>query len=1372
MEYWGEETPSEESLLLVFSRLKPYCLGLLDLVRNPKNDAPFLAEMADFIRSVPAAALQPSLDYTLFPFLLLLDAAVQCREEKKADSDGGFGNAGSPLGGHAISDSVAEGMLMCLEELLMKCHLGSVNQMVVVLQKITTGAMLSHSEASEEFREGIIRCFRAMLLNLQPCSAISCSCKQRVIMPTSKSIDGAFVHHNTLSRNCVESLECLLAFLQSQNASAAVGHWLSLLLQAAELEALRGHRGSANLRKEAFLTLRVLVAKVGTADALAFFLPGVVSRFAKALYVSKNMISGAAGSSVAIEQAICGLTEFLIIVLDDKANLHSLDMPVNDIGSLAPKENNSTQSVLEALRSLPLNGHVQSANMIGDSFNQAINDDHKRKIVDHSNGERTLFVHRSKEWIDETSSNVDKLMSAAFPHLCIHPAEKVRKALVDGIQGLLLNCRCTLKRSKLMLLECLCVLVCDDADVVSMVAQESLESLFVLGEKFITKNEIADIFTSLIKVLPRVVLGSDKTIALSHAQKLLSLVYYAGPDLLVNYLQSPVNASCFLECFGLCFSHNSRFAGSMNNLILSKPLSTGYLLSIAELKTGNILSSPRNLTMDATFPVVSKISILQDEDLQSPSEYVSSVLEFPHMPPWFGIAGSPKLYLTLAGVLRLVGLSIISGQKSNMFLSVLVDNLLDQFRQLISELRMKEYGKEQWKTWYFHHGSGQLLRKTSSAVCVLNEIIYGLSEQSVNTYSTFFKKSREETLQEKKLAYDDDKSTTFKCQGSAWNTREGKDNRDATILSIGSILHEYLSPEVWDIPLDQNAPLLEHEIELDLPLHFFLDTIMLQQVILDGIGIFSIVLGKDFISSGFLHSSLYLLLRNLICSNSEIRIASDAVLRVLSVLSGHATVGHLVVANADYIIDTLCYLLRHLDINPHVPDVLAAILSYVGTARDILPLLEEPMRAVSSELEVLGRHQHPNLTIPFLKAVGEIAKASQTEASSLPDQAEIFSAHISSKILMMQKWINENHVARSSFSMCTESQALEIGSVNFDDVSLHLEYWEGLLFKFNEMKRYRRIVGSLVGSCLKAASPLVSSQKESACLVSLDIIEDVSVSLAKVEEAYKHEKQTKAAIWEAVQLLSLNDLKDGMEAADDEADENRVLPAMNIIWPYLILCLKNKVSVVVIRKCLNMLHKAVQIGGGDFFVRRFQNDGHTIWKLLTSSTFRRKPMLSNEERILLPYRSNSITSEEPMAEVSSQKIQAAVLDMITLICSDKRTSSALQTVLKKVSGIVVGIACSSMAGLKDASLRALSGLACIDSDLTWLLLADVYYSLNRRDVILPPCRDLAGISELLPAASSKKEYLFVNYAGEDLGLDIDPSSVEVVFRKMESEVLL
>ncbi|CAL9207754.1 unnamed protein product, partial [Musa hybrid cultivar] len=78
--------------------LSPYCLDLLVLLRNPKKDASFLAEMAVFLRCAPAAALQPSFEdalsshprqlfplmthYTLFPFLLLLDAAVQCREEK------------------------------------------------------------------------------------------------------------------------------------------------------------------------------------------------------------------------------------------------------------------------------------------------------------------------------------------------------------------------------------------------------------------------------------------------------------------------------------------------------------------------------------------------------------------------------------------------------------------------------------------------------------------------------------------------------------------------------------------------------------------------------------------------------------------------------------------------------------------------------------------------------------------------------------------------------------------------------------------------------------------------------------------------------------------------------------------------------------------------------------------------------------------------------------------------------------------------------------------------------------------------------------------------------------------------------------------
>lgn len=46
-----------------------------------------------------------------------------------------------------------------------------------------------------------------------------------------------------------------------------------------------------------------------------------------------------------------------------------------------------------------------------------------------------------------------------------------------------------------------------------------------------------------------------------------------------------------------------------------------------------------------------------------------------------------------------------------------------------------------------------------------------------------------------------------------------------------------------------------------------------------------------------------------------------------------------------------------------------------------------------------------------------------------------------------------------------------------------------MLLKLNEMKRYRRIVGSIVGSCLNAAVPLLGSMTESECLLALDIVE-------------------------------------------------------------------------------------------------------------------------------------------------------------------------------------------------------------------------------------------------------------------------------------------
>lgn len=118
---------SDETLAAVFAQLKPHTVALLDLLRNrgasrpsPATAASSLLSMAAFLRSAPASALQLCFDYTVFPLLLLLDAAVHCRKDDNAP--------GRSAGELEVTDAVSEGALACLEVLLTKCRLTSINQ--------------------------------------------------------------------------------------------------------------------------------------------------------------------------------------------------------------------------------------------------------------------------------------------------------------------------------------------------------------------------------------------------------------------------------------------------------------------------------------------------------------------------------------------------------------------------------------------------------------------------------------------------------------------------------------------------------------------------------------------------------------------------------------------------------------------------------------------------------------------------------------------------------------------------------------------------------------------------------------------------------------------------------------------------------------------------------------------------------------------------------------------------------------------------------------------------------------------------------------------------------------------------------------------
>ncbi|KAK7859044.1 telo2-interacting protein 1 like protein [Quercus suber] len=1336
-EFIDEEEDARRSS--VFAELKPYCVELLELLQNPTKHSSAIPALLQLFRSSHPSALQPFFDYSLFPLLLLLDAAVDCRSQQKDDTKENFMPDVQKMP-QKVSDNVAEGVLQCLEELLKKCHLRSVDQfndvllqMVVVLKKLTYGALLSPFEASEEFREGVIKCFRALLSSVLPCPDMCCACKQIRGLPTlleSRSMETSLCR--SLKYHS-ESQECLLLFLQSQTASAAVGHWLSLLLKAADTEATQGHRGSAKLRIEAFTALRVLVAKVGTADALAFFLPGVVSQFSKVFHASKTMISGAAGSVEAINQAIRGLAEYLMIVLHDDANLDGLDTSIDFIDEFNSSKYKSAQSFLDELRSLPDKAQGKGK-IVAEDSSKAINivtaksEFKEERTTGSGKGIGSLQVNRTKDWIENTSAHIDKLLGATFPHICVHPSKKVRQGLLAAIRGLLSECSRTLKKSRLMLLECLFVLAVDDSDEVSLASQEFLDDLFLLSGKNNLEHDIGEIFRRLIEKLPKVVLGREESLALSHAQQLLVVIYYSGPQLVVDHLlHSAVSAAQFLDVLAVCLSQNSLFAGSLDKLISTRRSSVGYLPSIAELKAGTNFTSNYLTIMSATPFENSMGTDIREKVVEYPPENVQKSFEIPRMPPWFVYVGSPKLYEALAGILRLVDI------RSEGHLSLITDVPLGYLRKLISEIRVKEYNNETWQSWYNRTGSGQLLRQASTAVCILNEMIFGLSDQAFHIFTRMFHKSREkrEEAQEFDAGLANGQHHKTECSlpnESVWKVSQDKGVRSNLIDCVGRILHEYLSPEVWDLP-----------------------------VIVDGIGIFNICLGRDFASSGFLHSSLYLLLENLISSNFEVRSAADAVLHVFSTTSGYPTVGHLVLENADYVIDSICRQLRHLDLNPHVPNVLAAMLSYIGVAQRILPLLEEPMRSVSVELEILGRHQHPDLTIPFLKALAELTKASKHEACSLPTKAESYFMHVKSIISDVRK------KARIGSKVCSISSSDD----EFFMSQMESEQVESISFNLNDSKRYRRTVGSIAGSCITAATPLLASTKQAACLVALDIIEGGIVALAKVEEAYRHERETKEAIEEVIRSCSLYQLQDTLDAADEGTDENRLLPAMNKIWPFLVVCIQNR-NPVAVRRCLSVISNVVQICGGDFFSRRFHTDGHHIWKFLTTSPFWKNPNLKQERTPLkLPYRSTSISLEESVSELTNLKVQIAVLNMIAELSKNRKSASALEVVLKKVSGIVVGIACSGFVRLQDATVNALLGLASIDPDLIWLLLADVYYSMKRKDMPSPPIPNLPAIGQILPPPSSPKEFLYVQYGGQSF--DIEFSSVETVFKKLHSQ---
>ncbi|CAM8943396.1 unnamed protein product [Rhodiola kirilowii] len=753
----------------------------------------------------------------------------------------------------------------------------------------------------------------------------------------------------------------------------------------------------------------------------------------------------------------------------------------------------------------------------------------------------------------ENCISSEQTIGCNFPHICVNPSKNIRMGLLVAVQGLLSKCYQTLKQSRLMFLECLCTLVCDDCKEVSKSAQEYLEHMISSSRNYEVESDITEILNSLVEKLPKLIFGNEESVVVANARQFprynLTIPVRNLSQIIFYALRCPVpfrnrtldvTASKILDTLALCLSQNALYAGSFDKLVHLNHPQWAYLPAITELNAITQFGKTRNpALLEGPKPQ------MLDTRLQGVMENGDNAYKLPRMPPCF-VRFVPESTHRKVGNLGII------------------------------------------KT-----GSGQMLRQASTAVCMLNEMIYGISDEALNFSRTMF---RAKQIGDESPQHQADNANRPNTEHN-WTIKHKTRARSQLINCI------------------------DNEFE-EVNLHSLGDTAMLHQVIIEGIGIFNICLGNDFVASGFLQSSLFILLENLICSKFEIRMSADAVLHVLAATAGHQTVGHLVIANSDYIIDSICRQLRHLDIHPHVASVLAVILSYIGVARNILPLLDEP-------------------------AIAGIVRASKGEASSMPGQAELYASHVKSEIAHFYP-----------------RQAGDSSDCNTD-------------IPLTESGIY------------PAANTGINDKND----------EDGITALAEIEAAYMIENETKEAIEEEIQTHASYDLQDTLDAASEGTDENRLLPAMNKIWPLMVVCVESKTQCMW-RRLLS---------------RRFHVDGPHFWKLLTSSPFHTKPYQKDPSPLQLP-----IQKKYHLHFIRGPHIR-----------NFKPESPA----------------CSGVTGLREASIHALSGLASVDPDLIWLLLADVYYSLKQTDSPAPPTSEFPDLSQILPPPDSHKEFLYVQYGG-------------------------
>ena len=493
-----------------FAVLQPICSTLLTHHNDPIELTKLLLKLKQALLGLQPAGVESCVDYVIFPLQVALDAIAYTRTGSAGGGDGGTVSTEQSFPSSSAtatnstptskttariaafpalkSDKAAEALLSVLLIVLQKgtkCTGG--DQLSSLLHRLCGILAVPRESVSEEIRLGTLKVVTAALVNVPYDQALQFSVREESSAPLR-------------------------------------GHLGSVLVKAAaaELEAgSSGSTGSKLIRIEALRALKLLIQAVNDADALSFFLPGLMTGLARALVAAgggrgqppgtRLPSQGPAASGAATVEALQGLTCLLHATLGNESvrDLFLVDEDIEAVSTadvvgagaaattaaigqafshwdtlrgdaalaelfkISNKKGHSVQEKKEEENTLDYDGLTHTRTRASRK-SQSL--PHPEPSTPPQSGEAPkLRVDRTEAWVRSSAARIEEMLGTILPPLASNPRPDVREALVHACATLSITC-------SLALFECMPVLT----DIILALAQDSWPAVASAARSWLT----------------------------------------------------------------------------------------------------------------------------------------------------------------------------------------------------------------------------------------------------------------------------------------------------------------------------------------------------------------------------------------------------------------------------------------------------------------------------------------------------------------------------------------------------------------------------------------------------------------------------------------------------------------------------------------------------------------------------------------------------------------------------------------------------------------------------------------------------------------------------------------------------------------------